>query len=609
MSIYKTPYESLDNGKESLTALKHIDSDSETSSIYYELKNEYSYQYSSPNDASLLSTSSTFLSNTSKLTNIKVPVGRRYTFTDIFRSSTPTTPNIENTKNSVVSLPDTNKRKHSTSSIVSASTYGSLRRGKIFNDYDSYKDVSGSIKKIEQVKEDKIDDDSVSNKSQKSIKLKDLSKKEWIIIVMLAMSNLCSTIAFSCIAPFYPLEAQQKGMDKFETGIVFGIFEFMMFITTPIMGKYMVLIGSKRMFSGGLLTTAFTSLAFGFINYIPAGSFFFWISVLLRVVEAIGDAAFVTSSFAIAAKCFPNHIATIVGLMETFAGIGYTAGPMIGGILYEYGGFQLPFIVLGGSLLFTAICSLFAIENFEDEICDSSRGMIGMLKMPLIWIMSVAVVLCAVSISFLDPTLAGHLESFDLSPTMVGIMFLFCAGGYTISAPLLGILVDKYSCANTLLVVGAIATMSSMFAIGPAPFIPFDKDLYVISIALTVLGFAAGALFIPTFQTSLDAVKEKGYEDNFQTYGCVSGIFQSAFALGGFLGPTIGGFSAEWFGFNWTVALIGFANGIFLIILFIYILIIPRIKKNVNNLERKEDISTTPLNTSLQNSSINSIKA
>uniref|UniRef100_A0A0K0F9X2 MFS-type transporter SLC18B1 (inferred by orthology to a human protein) n=1 Tax=Strongyloides venezuelensis TaxID=75913 RepID=A0A0K0F9X2_STRVS len=608
MSIYDTPYESLDDGNGLLLSNKYMNSDSESSSIYYEIDEGNSYQYSLPKNISYRSNTSSILSNTSKITNIKVPIGRRYTFADVLGSSSSTSPIIENTKNSVVSLPDTSKRKHSTSSIVSASTYGSLRRGKIFKDYDSYKDVRGSIKNVEKIKGNKSDGDTESSKSQRTIKLTDLSKREWIVIIMLGMSNLCSTIAFSCIAPFYPLEAQEKGMDKFETGIVFGIFEFMMFITTPIMGKYMVLIGSKRMFSGGLLTTAFTALAFGFINYIPAGSLFFWISVMLRVVEAIGDAAFVTSSFAIAAKCFPSNIATIVGLMETFAGIGYTAGPMIGGILYEYGGFQLPFIILGGSLLLTAICSLFTIEKFEDEECSDNRGMIGMLKMPLIWIMSVAVTLCAISISFLDPTLAGHLESFDLSPTMVGIMFLFCAGGYTISAPFWGILVDRYSCANVLLVIGAVATMCSMFAVGPAPFIPINKDLYVIGVALTVLGFAAGALFIPTFQTSLDAVKEKGYEDNFQTYGCVSGIFQSAFALGGFLGPTIGGFSAEWFGFNWTVALIGFANGIFLIILFIYILL-PKVKKNMDELEKIEDISSTPLKTSLQNSSMNSIKS
>ena len=35
----------------------------------------------------------------------------------------------------------------------------------------------------------------------------------------------------------------------------------------------------------------------------------------------------------------------------------------------------------------------------------------------------------------------------------------------------------------------------------------FFRDLIVIGIALSVLGVAAGALYIPTFQNCLDAVK------------------------------------------------------------------------------------------------------
>ncbi|EYC16233.1 hypothetical protein Y032_0034g2873 [Ancylostoma ceylanicum] len=57
-------------------------------------------------------------------------------------------------------------------------------------------------------------------------------------------------------------------------------------------------------------------------------------------------------------------------------------------------------------------------------------------------------------------------------------------------------------------------------------------NLIIIGISLAILGVAAGALYIPTFQSCLDAVKEHGYDDSFRTYGCVSGVFQSAFAFG-----------------------------------------------------------------------------
>jgi hypothetical protein len=75
-----------------------------------------------------------------------------------------------------------------------------------------------------------------------------------------------------------------------------------------------------------------------------------------------------------------------------------------------------------------------------------------------------------------------------------------------------------------------------MIFVGPSPLLnmlfDMEKNLVVISISLALFGVAAAALYIPTFQNCLNAVKEHGYDDCFGTYGCVSGLFQSAFAFG-----------------------------------------------------------------------------
>ncbi|KAJ1346033.1 hypothetical protein KIN20_000698 [Parelaphostrongylus tenuis] len=389
------------------------------------------------------------------------------------------------------------------------------------------------------------DEDSSSDGDESSISIKgsfsSLSSREWITIVMLAIANLCSTVAFSCIAPFYPDEAKKKSMTESQTGIVFGVFELVMFVMAPVFGKYMTVIGSKNMFTLGLAITGITAILFGFLNYLPSGNIFFLASVLIRILEAIGDAAFVTSAFAISAKCFPGNIAVVVGIMETFAGLGYTAGPLIGGFLYEFGGFQVPFLVLGAILLLATALGWWLIENFRDDKMGSSKGMVAMLHIPVVWIMVYAVVVCAISLSFLDPTLSAHLQSFNLSPTMIGLMFLLCGGIYTLTAPLWGFLIDRYQCATAVMFFGSSATVISMALIGPSPLLPLSKNLVMIGISLALLGVAAGALYIPTFQSCLDAVKDHGYDDSFRTYGCVSGVFQSAFALGGFMVPLLAG--------------------------------------------------------------------
>lgn len=104
----------------------------------------------------------------------------------------------------------------------------------------------GAIKKTppeeleeEDDEEEEESQDTSSSSDDSSItRFSDLTGKQWAAVGMLAIANLCSTIAFSCIAPFYPDEAAQKGMTTSEVGVIFGAFELVMFITAPILGKY-----------------------------------------------------------------------------------------------------------------------------------------------------------------------------------------------------------------------------------------------------------------------------------------------------------------------------------------------------------------------------------
>ena len=48
--------------------------------------------------------------------------------------------------------------------------------------------------------------------------------------------SLC--ISFGIISPFYPSEAAKKGASTTEVGLVFGVFQLVMFITSPFYGAY-----------------------------------------------------------------------------------------------------------------------------------------------------------------------------------------------------------------------------------------------------------------------------------------------------------------------------------------------------------------------------------
>ena len=58
----------------------------------------------------------------------------------------------------------------------------------------------------------------------------------------------------------------------------------------------------------------------------------------------MGNSGFLTSAFSIIAHEFPETVATMFAVMETFFGLGLIVGPSVGGALYELNGYYLPFV-------------------------------------------------------------------------------------------------------------------------------------------------------------------------------------------------------------------------------------------------------------------------
>ena len=84
---------------------------------------------------------------------------------------------------------------------------------------------------------------------------------------------------------------------------------------------------------------------------------------MIRCIEAIGNSGFLTASFSIIAKEFPDNVATVFAALETFFGLGLIVGPTVGGCLYEMGGFLLPFSCLGTCLIGASIFTFFVLPN------------------------------------------------------------------------------------------------------------------------------------------------------------------------------------------------------------------------------------------------------
>ncbi|XP_014661901.1 PREDICTED: MFS-type transporter SLC18B1-like isoform X2 [Priapulus caudatus] len=89
--------------------------------------------------------------------------------------------------------------------------------------------------------------------------------------------------------------------------------------------------------------------------------------------------------------------------------------------------------------------------------------------------------------------------------------------------------------------MGTSVNVICFLFIGPAPFFHSETYLSVVIFCLALQGAGLGGQLVPSLLDMLKTAKQHGFPDDYTTYALVSGIFNAFFALGAFLGPTIGG--------------------------------------------------------------------
>ncbi|XP_062981780.1 MFS-type transporter SLC18B1 [Elgaria multicarinata webbii] len=399
------------------------------------------------------------------------------------------------------------------------------------------------------------------------------SKEQIFIMIATASINFSSMICYSILGPFFPKEAEKKGASSTVVGLIFGCFALFNFMSSLIMGKYLVQIGAKFMFVSGMFVSGCATILFGILDKAPNGAIFIGMCFLVRAVDAIGFAAAMTASFSILAKAFPNNIATVLGSLEIFTGLGLVLGPPIGGFLYQSFGYEVPFIVLGCVVLLLVPLNMYLLPNYDSTPGKDSFW--KLITLPKVMLLCMTMFSLSACLGFLDPTMSLFvLEKFTLPVGYVGLVFLGLALSYSLSSPLLGFLSDKMPhLRKWLLVIGGLLTALCYFLLGPAPILHIESKLWLFVLILVLIGFSLGMSGIPAFPEILSCAYENGFEEGLSLLGLVSGLFSAVWSLGSFVGPTLGGFLNDKLGFEWAAAIQGglpLLSGLAVGILYIY---------------------------------------
>lgn len=420
------------------------------------------------------------------------------------------------------------------------------------------------------------------------------------IIVLLVICNFMIANGVSLQGPFYPKEAENKGATPIIYSSIFAIYELVMLITSFIFGNLVECYRPNLMSGIGLTITGVSTTIFGLMTYLHSHLYFIVSSFTLRIIESLGATAFATSSYSFISVCFPDRTATMFAMMETFFGLGVITGPVLGGFLYDLGGFLVPFASTGSVMTICGLImisrpvgSLFAhgkqigerqttvkndgstsrknlsndVPDFDDLLVPINEPLeenetetlekitLGLfLSSPIVLIDSFIIITAITLMGFNSATLEPFLrhENITSNTLCTSLAFVAIGASYAFTAILWGKACDRYP-ENLLYfaIVGSIMTTIGLVLIGPLPFLyeSIKPNLWIVMGCMVLFGIGTAAKQVAGYTHALNyTIQRRKFPPNQQTYGYISGMFFSCLSFGGFVGPIIGGLLVE----NWN---------------------------------------------------------
>ena len=183
------------------------------------------------------------------------------------------------------------------------------------------------------------------------------------VLIGVCYVNLASNACFSVLASFFDRVSEEKGVSKSEVGLIFGIFAGVNVVVSPILGTLASNIGINFMFIGGIVLAGGCTILFSFVNLINGRVPYMTFCFLIRGIQALGCASYFTAALTILANEWGNRTALAMGFYEISTGLGMIIGPLLGGWLYDIGGFGLPFWVVGALMFFGSIINYYAVPK------------------------------------------------------------------------------------------------------------------------------------------------------------------------------------------------------------------------------------------------------
>ena len=177
----------------------------------------------------------------------------------------------------------------------------------------------------------------------------------WIIWLTVAID----LIGFGIVLPLLPLFAKEFGARPLVATTLVASYSAAQFATAPLWGRLSDRVGRKPVLVCSLIGTA--------IGYaITAGANVVWVLFAGRIIDGLTGSTFGVAQASVIDVAEPRDRPRLLGLLGAAFGLGFVAGPILGG-LAAFGGRRLPFIVAAVVSGVNAIAAIFRVPETADR--------------------------------------------------------------------------------------------------------------------------------------------------------------------------------------------------------------------------------------------------
>ena len=321
-------------------------------------------------------------------------------------------------------------------------------------------------------------------------------------LLALYVTTTVMMMTFSLVVPFLPLIAEEKHIGSAEVGLIFSVYPAGGLVSSPIVGVLLYKFGRRNTLFATYLMASASFLASGISVYMGKEGFVV-ANILSRFLTGAATGTMFTVDNALIASDYPDKVLKYVGINESFVGLGFLLGPMVGAGLYiALGAAGTFFSSSAFFLLFGLIVYVIMGKDRPYRVVSKGQNFYALAMEPRIIITLLPLLFYIFSIGGIVVFFPTHLKDYGLSDAWAIASYTLTGVGYLLICVILAHTIENMNkvLANSIaLVVGIIGVA----LIGPYPlFLP--QHVGTILTGWGLLPLCSGTIFVVIMPSLID---------------------------------------------------------------------------------------------------------